>query len=124
MGLSPEEEKEARGNYNWSLVPRDLALTTHLTLYEAIDICRPLEDLKLDPYDAYPLLKEMLVADKDDQYQVVGYRLASLLRLLDLDSRIEELRKVQQKWKSTRYYELAANQLVNDFVYDLEKILG
>lgn len=64
-----------RDEYTWDTAAQDLALTTHLTLKQALDLTWPLRDTSLHPYDALPWLERLVLAEPSD----LGHALYGLL---------------------------------------------
>ena len=68
---------KTRDEYTWDDAAKDLAMTTHLTLKEALDLTWPLRQTSLHPYDALPILERLVGSYSNPSMS--GFHLYALL---------------------------------------------
>jgi hypothetical protein len=75
-------------NYSWALAAQDLALCSHLTMKQTVDLTVQLQlRTTLNAYEALPLLQGFLLAIRENSYQEAGTYLSRLI-----NSNIEAVR--------------------------------
>lgn len=91
--------------YTWSDVNSDLALMTHLTLSEAIDLTTPLQETALKPYDVTMILKSLLFSlPLGDGFNpgIAGSAISRLIKLAQ-PSREQQFMKPGTRVKARRF---------------------
>src|SRR6476619_2627078 len=76
--LDEEKESVAREKYTWHYCVHDLAMGTHLTIFECQTVVNEIKESQLHPYDAFPQLEIIF----DPERQTLSMRARALRRLL------------------------------------------
>lgn len=69
-----------RANYTWTMFGQDLALMSHVTMYEANTIGHSLEAAGIHPYDALPIMNRMLAVVDVKQAGVFASNIGLLIK--------------------------------------------
>jgi hypothetical protein len=82
MSTSDEDILKLTTTYTWNDAVNDLALTTQLTVTEALSLTRPLLEARVNAYEAFPPLKRLVRATTGVSPTSLGQALAELMMLV------------------------------------------